>query len=155
IPPVPASSGLSLTVVSASTFTGTPPFNCTVWPAGTFALASNAEIVRVTAIVGNVFTIVRAQESSSARAIIAGDEIGNTITAKLLTDIEAALPGPTGPTGPTGPAGATGAAGPTGATGPTGPTGPAGATGPTGPVGATGATGPTGPAGATGATGPA
>lgn len=89
--PSPATSGTTLTVVSASTFP-TPPFNATVWPVATTPTAANAEIVRVTNIAGGVLTILRAQEGSSARAILVGDQIAATITAKTLTDVEALLP---------------------------------------------------------------
>lgn len=92
VAPSPASSGTSLTVASGDgTLFPTTPFNCTVWPPGVLPLASNAEIVRVTNIAGDVFTITRAQEGSSARSILVGDQIGNTITAKVITDIENTL----------------------------------------------------------------
>jgi hypothetical protein len=87
VAPTPAVSGSSLTVGNGSLFPA-PPFNVTVWPIGAMPLSTNAEIVRVTAIVGNVFTILRSQEGSNARAIIVGDQIAETITAKALTDIE-------------------------------------------------------------------
>lgn len=171
--PSPAASGTSLTLSSGqgALFPSEAGFNATVWPAGAVPSVSNAEIVRVTAIVGDVFTIERQQEGTSARSIGAGDQFALTITAKSLTDIENALTGTTGatgstgatgPTGPTGPTGVgqTGATGqdssvpgPTGATGPTGAQGDPGAAGPTGVTGPTGAQGATGPTGATGETG--
>src|SRR3990170_1682707 len=87
--PVPADSGTSLIVASgAGALFPAPPFNVTVWPASAQPLASNAEIVRVTDITGDTFTIVREQEGSAARAIIVGDQIAATITAKTLTDAE-------------------------------------------------------------------
>lgn len=89
-PPSPALSGLSLTVADASSFPSAP-FNAVVWPAGAQPLASNAEIVRVSAIVGTTFTIARMQEGSTGRAISAGDQIANAITSKVITDIEGAL----------------------------------------------------------------
>src|SRR4051812_7815487 len=93
--PAPAGSGTSLTVTDASVFPAAP-FNATVWAAGEIPLESNAEIVRVTAVVGNVLTIARAQEDTSARSILVGDQIANTITAKVLTDVEAAIPSTAG-----------------------------------------------------------
>jgi hypothetical protein len=89
-PPSPASSGLSLVVAPGEgALFPSPPFNATVWPAGTRPLASNAEIVRVTAIAsGDTFTIARAQENSTARSVLVGDYIAATITAKTLTDAE-------------------------------------------------------------------
>jgi hypothetical protein len=49
--------------------------------------------VRVTAISTDTLTITRAQESSSARTIVVGDQIAATITLKTLTDIEAMATG--------------------------------------------------------------
>lgn len=87
--PSPATSGTSLVVAAGqgSRFP-TVPFNATVWPAGTLPTPANAEIVRVTAISTDTLTITRAQESSSARTIVIGDQIAATITKKTLTDIE-------------------------------------------------------------------
>jgi len=93
--PSPASSGTTLTVQTGdgSKFPAAP-FNCTVWPASSQPLTTNAEIIRVTSKgTGDNWTIVRAQESSSARSIVIGDQIAATITAKVITDIEAATAG--------------------------------------------------------------
>lgn len=88
--PSPADSGTSLVVTAGhGTKFPTVPFNATVWPAGVQPLTSNAEIVRVTEISTDTFTITRTQESTSARSIIVGDQIANTITALALTDAEA------------------------------------------------------------------
>jgi hypothetical protein len=87
--PSPASSGTSLTVQSGNgALFPTPPFNAAVWPTGVIPVASNAEIVRVTNISGDTFTITRNQESSNNRSIIVGDQIAATITKKSFTDIE-------------------------------------------------------------------
>lgn len=87
--PSPATSGTSLTVAAGQgTRFPTAPFNATVWPANSQPLSTNAEIVRITAIATDVFTIVRAQEGSSARTVIVGDQIAATITDKTLTDIQ-------------------------------------------------------------------
>jgi hypothetical protein len=92
--PSPALSGTSLTVATGDgALMPAAPFNMTVWPSGALSLKSNAEIVRVTAVVGDVLTIARTQESSSARSIVAGDQIAATITAKTITDIEGATTG--------------------------------------------------------------
>lgn len=87
--PSPATSGTSL-VVAAGQGTRFPaaPFNCTVWPAGSNPDPSNAEVVRVTAVSTDTFTITRAQEGSTARSIVVGDQIALTITAKVLEDVE-------------------------------------------------------------------
>jgi hypothetical protein len=90
VPPSPAVSGTALTVASSQggRFPAVP-FNATVWPAAALPTPLNAEIVRVTARVGDVLTLTRAQEATTARAILAGDQIAATITVKTLTDIEA------------------------------------------------------------------
>ena len=90
-PPSPADTGTSLVVLAGDGAKfPTPPFNVTVWPTADQPLTTNAEIVRVTAISGDTFTIVRTQEGTTARAILVGDQIAATITVKTLTDIEAA-----------------------------------------------------------------
>lgn len=88
--PAPALTGTTLTVNDASSFP-TEPFNATIWPTGDCAYLSNAEIVRVTGIVGNVLTIVRAQEGTTAQPIAAGYQFANTITAQVIDDIQDAV----------------------------------------------------------------
>jgi hypothetical protein len=90
VAPAPAGSGGSLTVSSSATFP-TAPFNCTVWPPNVLPLQSNAEIVRVTAIVGDVLSITRAQEGTSAKSIAVGWQVANTITVKVIDDIQDAI----------------------------------------------------------------
>jgi hypothetical protein len=88
--PSPASSGTSLVVAAGQgALFPTVPFNATVWPVSTQPTTANAEIVRVTNISTDTLTITRAQESSSARTVIVGDQIAATVTAKTLTDVEA------------------------------------------------------------------
>lgn len=91
--PSPPTTGTSL-VVAAGHGGRFPvvPFNATVWPSGAQPDVSNAEIVRVTAISTDTFTITRAQEGSTARGIVVGDQIAATITVKTLADIEALIP---------------------------------------------------------------
>lgn len=90
-PPTPAAGGTQLTVASGQGVRfPAPPFNVTVQPALTLPTVDNAEILRVTAIVGDVFTVVRAQEGTFARTILPGDQIAATITAKTITDVESA-----------------------------------------------------------------
>jgi len=90
--PSPAISGTSLVVsTGGGALFPAAPFNCVVYPSATYPLNTSAEIVRVTSIVGDTLTIVRAQEGSSARTIIAGDTIGNVTSAKVFTDIENAI----------------------------------------------------------------
>lgn len=91
-PPTPPTSGNALAVTpgTAGRFPAVP-FNATIWPANQPALPTNAEVVRVVNIAGDSFQITRAQEQSLAREIVAGDLIAATITAKTMTDIEAAV----------------------------------------------------------------
>jgi hypothetical protein len=92
--PSPATSGLSLIVATGdgAKFPA-PPFNATIWPTAAAPTSTNAEVVRVTAIAADTLTIVRAQEGSSARTVVVGDQIAATVTAKTLTDIEARAAG--------------------------------------------------------------
>jgi hypothetical protein len=90
--PSPATSGTSVSVASGGTWPAVP-FNVTVWPPGTIPLAANAEIVRVTASTGGstpTFTIIRAQEASTAQAIAVGWQIAATITALTMQTAEMA-----------------------------------------------------------------
>ncbi len=88
--PSPADTGTSLVVAATGGLVfPTPPFNATVWPAATQPTSLNAEIVRVTGISTDTFTIVRAQEGTAAQSIVAGFQIAATITQKTLLDAEA------------------------------------------------------------------
>lgn len=93
--PSPATSGTSL-VVTTGEGTRFPAvsFNAVVWPAGSVRTPANSEVVRVTNISTDTFTITRTQESSSARTIIVGDYIAAAITAKTVTDMETQLARP-------------------------------------------------------------
>lgn len=93
IAPSPASSGTTLTIATGDgvKFPATP-FNAVVYPVNTsYPTLGNAEIVRVTGISTDTFTIVRTQEGSSARSILVGDIIYNAETIKSFTDIENAI----------------------------------------------------------------
>jgi hypothetical protein len=85
IPPVTPTVGTSLSVTAGtgSRFP-TPPFNATVWPTGTNPTPANAEIVRVTAVTTDTLTIVRQAEGTSARSVIAGDQIAATLSAQFV-----------------------------------------------------------------------
>jgi hypothetical protein len=87
--PSPADTGLSLIVTAGdgSKFP-TPPFNAVVCPGTQQPSTANAEIVRVTNISTDTFTITRNQESSNNRSIQVGDQIVAAITNKFFTDIE-------------------------------------------------------------------
>lgn len=93
VAPSPATSGTSLTVTAGhgSRFPATP-FQATIWRDEELPSPTNAEIVRVTAVAGDTLTITRAQEGTTARTVIVGDRIANTMTVKAFTDIETAAP---------------------------------------------------------------
>lgn len=94
--PSPATSGTSL-VVTAGEGARFPaaPFNATIWPAADpfpiwgagSATGGNFEIVRVTAVATNTLTITRAQETTTARTVIVGDRIAETLTQKTFDDL--------------------------------------------------------------------
>lgn len=89
--PSPATSGTSLTGTSLTNFpdpASVGAYNAVIWATGTTPISSNAEIVRVTAKSGSTLTITRAQEGSSARSVIIGDNIAIVVTKKTLTDVE-------------------------------------------------------------------
>lgn len=96
-PPSPALSGTSL-VLTAGQGVNFPspsptPFNALVWAGPTvLPTAANAEIVRVTAISTDTFTITRTQEGSIARQIVQGDYVMLVATAKTMTDIQNLFP---------------------------------------------------------------
>jgi len=92
VAPSPASSGLSLSVSAGDAVKfSAVPFNASVWPAAVQPTTTNATIIRVTGIAGDVLTFVRTQEGSSNRTILVGDQIAETITVKTLTDIEGSV----------------------------------------------------------------
>lgn len=96
VAPSPATSGSTLTVTTNLGAIFPNPvsagsYNCTVFPTDSVPTTANAEVVRVTARAGDTFTILRAQEGSSARAIQVGDVIFLSITSKVIQDVEAAV----------------------------------------------------------------
>ncbi len=92
--PSPATSGTSLSVTAGEgalfpSIGASGGFNCTVWDG---EHVETSEIVRVTSKgTGDNWTIQRTQESTSARTILVGDVISNTVTKKTITDIESAV----------------------------------------------------------------
>lgn len=91
VPPVPATTGTTLTVrPSQGARFPAAPFQATVCPPSTLPDPTNGEIVRVTNVTGDTLTIVRAQEQTLSRGILAGDVIFAGVTAKTLTDVETA-----------------------------------------------------------------
>ncbi len=87
--PSPARYGTSLVVQSGEgALFPTPPFNATVWPAGEQPTSGTAEIVRVTAVATDTFTITRTEGDTFSREILVGDQIAATLTARVMTDAE-------------------------------------------------------------------
>lgn len=83
--PSPATSGTSL-VVSSGHGTRFPdvPFQLTICPVGSAPTPANAEIVKVTNVATDTLTIVRAQEGTTARSVVVGDQVAATLTAALF-----------------------------------------------------------------------
>lgn len=76
VAPSPALSGTSLEVTSGDGVRlPAVPFYATVWPAGAVPSALNSETIRVTAVVTDTLTITRAQQGSTVRTIIVGDQM--------------------------------------------------------------------------------
>ena len=91
--PSPATSGTTLIAHAGdgAYLTATPPFPVTIWAAGASPSlpAGNVEIGLCTAVSTDTLTITRAQESTSARTIVAGDQIAATWTAASVTSLVA------------------------------------------------------------------
>jgi len=86
--PSPATSGTSLVVTAGqgSYFPATP-FDATIWPSGAQPTNTNAEIVRVTNVSTDTFTITRAQYGTTAQSIAVGYQIAQTVDANLLNQL--------------------------------------------------------------------
>lgn len=86
--PSPAASGTTLTLTTGHGARMPPvPFQATVWLAGASPDPTNAEIVRVTGVAGDIVTMARAQEGTAARTIVAGDQFAATFTKRTLDGI--------------------------------------------------------------------
>ena len=86
--PSPATSGTSLVVTAGQgSYFPTAPFDATIWPSGVQSSNTNAEIVRVTNVSTDTFTITRAQYGTTAQSITAGYQIAQTVDANLLSQL--------------------------------------------------------------------
>ena len=84
--PSPASSGTSLIVSSGEgALFPDVPFFATVWPGSSVPLSFNAEIVKVTAVNTDTFTIERAKDGTSSRSITTGDQIMASLVAGMFS----------------------------------------------------------------------
>jgi hypothetical protein len=95
----PGTAGTSFTVQTGdgakfpAAVTGGASFNATVWPANAQPLSTTAEIVTVTNVSTDTFTVTRTQEGSTNQNIsTTGWQIAATITEKTITDIESNVP---------------------------------------------------------------
>lgn len=87
-PPAPAQSGTSLRVAPGHGVRfPVPPFNVTICPRNVLPDPVNAEIARCTAILGDDLILLRAQQDTMPRAVVAGDLIAATITDDTLIDL--------------------------------------------------------------------
>lgn len=88
VAPSPANSGTSLTVQTGhGARFPTTPFYATVHPALLMPDLDNAEKVQVTAIVGDVLTIVRALGDTTAKTVSIGYRISNTLFADDIASL--------------------------------------------------------------------
>jgi microcystin-dependent protein len=92
VAPSPASSGTSLTVATGNGSLFPTNSNVVVSPAGVTPTSANSEICLVTNQSGDVLTLTRQQESTSARSIVVGDSIIGGPTALWFTAIESLMP---------------------------------------------------------------
>lgn len=94
--PSPATTGTTVTLQTGDGANFPDPatagqYNVTIWPTSAQPSSLNAEIARVTGKSGDTLTLIRAQEGSTARSVVVGDQIAATVTKKTLTDIESAI----------------------------------------------------------------
>jgi hypothetical protein len=94
-PPSPPTTGTSIVLVAGGgALFPVAPYNVVVAPAGQMPAATTSEIMRVTARSADTLTVIRVQEGTVARSIIAGDVVFAAITKKTLSDIEDYMPNP-------------------------------------------------------------
>jgi hypothetical protein len=90
-PPSPATTGTSITLQQGQGAlfpTPTNPYSVVLTPPAPFATAAISEIATVTAIAGDVFTVTRHAESTTAQTVTQGWTMTLAPTAKSFTDIE-------------------------------------------------------------------
>jgi hypothetical protein len=89
-------SATTIVVTSASSFPTTGNFHVTIWDIDNYTdpgLDPNMEIVKVTSVSGNTFTVVRGQESTTGVEHSDGDNIQLLMTAGVIEDIEEQIEG--------------------------------------------------------------
>jgi len=82
--PSPATSGTSLAVTGGDGVKfPAVPFQVTIWPTASQPTVATAEIATCTLVSTDTLTLVRAQEGSTARTVVVGDQIAATLTAAM------------------------------------------------------------------------
>ena len=81
--PSPAISGTTVVITAGKGALFAVGQPVVIYPIGEFPRSTNAEIAMVTAISTDTLTITRAQESSTARTVIVGDQIAQVLTAAM------------------------------------------------------------------------
>ena len=92
-----ASGATSLTVTSSTLFPSSGNFICTIWNKLLYPDPSydpGMEIIKVTAVSGNTFTILKAQEGTSDNEHNIGDNLELLLTTGVLQEIEAQVNAP-------------------------------------------------------------
>lgn len=87
-------SATSLTVADASSFPSSGDFICTIWNKASFPDPcddNDSEIIKVTNVVGQIFTVERAQEDTLGVAHSNGQAVQMLITAGTFEEIENAI----------------------------------------------------------------
>jgi hypothetical protein len=83
------STDTTLTLASTTNFPGTTPFRLTIQDSS----GSPPEIVMVTAISGNIYTITRGIEGTTAAAHSAGAQVGQFVTAGVISGLSSSVSG--------------------------------------------------------------
>ncbi len=96
-PPSPAASGTSLVVTAGEgALFPAVSFNAVIWPPNVQPTTANSEIVRVTNIATDTFTITRTTSTETPTigpiSVAAGYQISAPITRKTLVDIQTMIP---------------------------------------------------------------
>lgn len=90
-PPSPATTGTTWTLMPGDSARFQTNMPVTVAPPNVQPTFDNAEICYLTGVSGDELTVERAQEGTIAKPIAAGWQVYGTMTAKTVTDIEAAI----------------------------------------------------------------
>lgn len=69
----------------------TLPFYGTLAPAGVLPTLANAEVVKVTLVVGDVLTIDRAEGGTTGQTVVVGWAFFPSVTAEWATEVETAI----------------------------------------------------------------